>query len=174
MARRSCIASFMSEPDLHDILAASMHANYLRNAAANGWPVKPEVNKPFDDLSADAREANRAAARRIAEVLAVVGVRILPPHQAQSEALSEGGLQDLIERNMKLLELAEHDGWVRQKVESGWKFAAVRDDAQKLHPCIVPFDELSEDEKEKDRNQVRGYPALLAKAGLVAVKRTAL
>lgn len=150
-----------------DHLAATLHANYLRNAVANAWPVKPEVNKPFGDLSTEYQEANRAAARRLAEVLAVIGIRILP--QEQSQGLSEAELFDLIELNMKRLAPAEHEGWMRQKIEAGWKHATERDDVRKLHPCIVPFDELSEDEKEKDRNQVRSYPALLRQAGLVAV-----
>jgi hypothetical protein len=159
-------------PDLAllDRLAATMHETYRRNAKANGWPLKPEVDKPFAELAPDLQEANRAAARRIPEVLAVIGVRILPPSQAQMRGLSEVELYDLVERNMKQLALAEHEGWMRQRIEAGWKYAAERDDAQKLHPCLVPFAELSGEDKEKDRNQVRSYPALLAQAGLVAVK----
>ena len=33
----------------------------------------------------------------------------------------------------------------------GWTWGPVRDDINKRHPCLIPYDELSEDEKEYDR-----------------------
>ena len=33
--------------------------------------------------------------------------------------------------------------------------AAVRDDSHRLHPSILPYDELSGEEKQKDRNTAR-------------------
>ncbi len=157
-------------PEIIDRLAALMHENYRHNASTNRWPLKPELDLPFAELSPDLQEANRAAARRIGEVLAVGGIQILPANQAHMQALSEVQLNDLVEQHMRQLAPAEHEGWLQQRLEAGWKYAAVRDDAQKLHPCIVPFAELSGADKEKDRNQVRSYPALLRQAGLVGVK----
>lgn len=157
-------------PEIIDRLAALMHENYRHNARTNRWPLKPELDMPFAGLSPDLQESNRAAARRIGEVLAVGGIQIMQAHQAQLQALSEVQLYDLVEQHMRHLAPAEHEGWMRQRLEDGWKYADVRDDAQKLHPCLVPFAELSGADKEKDRNQVRSYPALLRQAGLVAVK----
>ena len=157
-------------PEIIDRLAALMHANYRHNARTNRWPLKQDLDLPFDELSPDMQESNRAAARRIGEVLAVAGVQIMPAHQALMQALSEVQLYDLVEQHMRHLAPAEHAGWMRQRIETGWRYAPVRNDAQKLHPCLVPFAELSGADKEKDRNQVRSYPALLRQAGLVAVK----
>ena len=33
----------------------------------------------------------------------------------------------------------------------GWVWGPHRDDGQKQHPCLVPYDELPESEKEYDR-----------------------
>jgi hypothetical protein len=33
----------------------------------------------------------------------------------------------------------------------GWRYGARRDDAKKEHPSLVPYEELSEKEKEYDR-----------------------
>jgi ryanodine receptor 2 len=55
---------------------------------------------------------------------------------------------------LRLLErLAEnaHEVWARQRLRDGWTFGPVRDDAKKHHPCLVPYDELPESEKEYDR-----------------------
>ena len=45
-----------------------------------------------------------------------------------------------------------HDVWARTRMEQGWTYGPERDDAAKKHPCLVPYEELSDDEKEYDRN----------------------
>lgn len=57
-----------------------------------------------------------------------------------------------------LLELVEmiaenvHDVWAKGRIEEGWTYGEQRDDALKKHPCLVPYDQLSDSEKEYDRN----------------------
>jgi hypothetical protein len=50
--------------------------------------------------------------------------------------------------------LAEHnhDVWARQRLADGWTWGPQRDDACKKHPCLVPYADLSEGEKQYDRN----------------------
>ena len=58
---------------------------------------------------------------------------------------------------VELAELAEflarntHEVWAAERMEQGWQYGPERDDARKLHPCLVPYEELSESEKEFDR-----------------------
>ena len=58
----------------------------------------------------------------------------------------------------ELLELAErmaenvHDVWAATRMEQGWTYGPERDDANKKHPCLVPYDQLDEGEKVYDRN----------------------
>ena len=56
-------------------------------------------------------------------------------------------LQDLLEK------LAEntHEVWAAQRITDGWIFGPQRDDTKKHHPCLVPYDQLPESEKEYDR-----------------------
>jgi hypothetical protein len=56
-------------------------------------------------------------------------------------------IRDLTER------LAEnaHDIWAVQRMAEGWRLGAKRDDARKEHPCLVPYAELPESEKDYDR-----------------------
>lgn len=57
-----------------------------------------------------------------------------------------------------LLELAElmaenvHDVWAKTRIEQGWTYGPERNDAEKKHPCLVPYDQLPEEEKVYDRN----------------------
>lgn len=45
---------------------------------------------------------------------------------------------------------ASHESWMKQKVDDGWKYGAHKDPENKLHPCIVPFDELPREQQAKD------------------------
>ena len=41
---------------------------------------------------------------------------------------------------------------------------------RRLHKCLVPWEKLPEEEKEKDRDMMRGIPVILARAGYAIVK----
>ena len=51
-------------------------------------------------------------------------------------------------------QLAEnaHDHWARQRMADGWTYGPARDDERKKHPCLVPYDQLPDSEKEYDRS----------------------
>ena len=52
-----------------------------------------------------------------------------------------------------LEKLAEntHEVWAAQRIRDGWAYGPQRDDAGKKHPCLVPYADLPESEKEYDR-----------------------
>jgi len=45
-----------------------------------------------------------------------------------------------------------HEVWASQRIVDGWRWGASRDDQRKEHPCLVPYEELPESEKQYDRN----------------------
>jgi len=49
------------------------------------------------------------------------------------------------------LAASTHDHWAQQRLSEGWAYGPQRDDAAKRHPDLVPYDELSETEKQYDR-----------------------
>lgn len=44
-----------------------------------------------------------------------------------------------------------HEVWSAGRMADGWTYGEVRDDVRKTHPCLVPYEELPEPEKEYDR-----------------------
>ncbi len=64
-----------------------------------------------------------------------------------SEVRLDPGLTDLTER------LAEntHEIWAQQRLSDGWRYGPNRSDASKEHPCLVPYGQLPEKEREYDR-----------------------
>ena len=58
-----------------------------------------------------------------------------------------------------------HDVWAKNRIEQGWQYGETRDDEKKLHPCLVPYDELPESEKEYDRNTAIETLKLITKLG---------
>ena len=44
-----------------------------------------------------------------------------------------------------------HQGWVDRLIADGWTQGPVKDEQAKTHPLLVPFGELPEEQKQKDR-----------------------
>ena len=45
-----------------------------------------------------------------------------------------------------------HAVWAQQRIVDGWSFGPTRNDDAKEHPCLIPYDELSDTEMQYDRN----------------------
>lgn len=63
-----------------------------------------------------------------------------------------------------------HDVWAQGRLDEGWTYGPVRDDALKHHPCLVDYDELRDSEREYDRATALGTLKLITKFGFRIVK----
>ena len=45
-----------------------------------------------------------------------------------------------------------HEVWAKNRIEQGWTYGPERNDAEKKHPCLVPYEDLTEEEKSYDVN----------------------
>lgn len=68
------------------------------------------------------------------------------------------GLTELLARNA-------HEVWARNRVQEGWTWGEVRDDAKKTTPCLVPYEDLPESEKVYDRSTAMQTLKLVLKLG---------
>lgn len=58
-----------------------------------------------------------------------------------------------------------HEVWAEARIRQGWTYGHARNDAEKQTPCLVPYDELSEEEKDYDRNTAQETIKLIVKLG---------
>lgn len=70
-------------------------------------------------------------------------------------------LEPLVEKMAKNV----HEVWAETRLKQGWKYGEQRNDELKTHPCLVPYEELPEEEKEYDRNTSIGTLKLVLKLG---------
>ena len=58
-----------------------------------------------------------------------------------------------------------HEVWAQNRMEQGWTYGEERSDALKQHPCLIPYEELPEIEKDYDRDTAIGTLKLIRKLG---------
>jgi len=44
-----------------------------------------------------------------------------------------------------------HNNWMKDKAKDGWKYGPIKDEEKKEHPCMVPYKELPEEQRFKDK-----------------------
>jgi ryanodine receptor 2 len=75
-------------------------------------------------------------------------------------------LNDIIE----LIAESIHDTWAINRIEKGWTYGKERDDILKHHPCLIPYDQLSDEEKTFDRKTAQVTIKTLINLGFVISK----
>jgi hypothetical protein len=84
-----------------------------------------------------------------------------------SRVILPAGLMEISE----LLAKNTHEVWAQQRISEGWKYGATRNDAQKEHPCLVPYEDLPENEKEYDRNTAMETIRLILSHGYEIIRK---
>lgn len=59
----------------------------------------------------------------------------------------------------------------RPRIAQGWSYGPERDDAAKKHPCLIPYEELPEAEREYDRNTAVETIRLILKLGFTIERK---
>lgn len=79
--------------------------------------------------------------------------------------LSDVTLDSSLESLVEALAENVHDTWAKGRMDDGWIYGPERDDTKKHHPCLVPYGELPESEKEYDRNTAISTLKFIVKKG---------
>ncbi|HMA54731.1 MAG TPA: NAD-binding protein, partial [Acidobacteriota bacterium] len=140
----------------HEILARAIHEDYVRRQKLAG--ATPGTNPSmvaWDDLPEDLKESNRYQADHIEVKLAAIGCGL----QSLSDwkAASFERLPEDVKSVFDIERLArmEHERWCEERLRQGWSYApGEKDLKKKTSPHLVPWEKLSEEIREYDRNTV--------------------
>jgi serine phosphatase RsbU (regulator of sigma subunit) len=140
-------------------IARSIHSRYLheiRKDSDHAAIEKGIAISEFDDLPAELQLSNMDNASHIPTKLLSIGYKIRPVKKGfKSPALH------LDDDEIETMAKVEHLRWSWEKRLNGWAFGKTKDAGKKIHPSLIKYDELDENEKEKDRELVRLIPAIL-------------
>lgn len=90
-----------------------------------------------------------------------MGFYYVPQPMDTSEIQLPEELNTLIEQMSKNV----HEVWAKNRIEQGWTYGEKRSDELKQHPCLIPYEELPEVEKDYDRDTALGTLKLILKLG---------
>lgn len=161
-ATASSLAAGLLRDSAIEVMARAKHDDYVELERAKGVRVldNPSVVS-WDDLPETLRDSNRRFASSVAETLARLDAT-LSPLQNSSDISTLSLSADRLEE----MAIKEHDRWEADLRRDGWTYASgPKDPVGKTHPLLVPWDQLSEEEREKDRDAIRAIPRMLARVG---------
>ena len=145
-----------------ELLAREIHNDYIANQKRLGAQIY--VAEDFDELEPSSRYSNLRQAMNVDKKLRKLGYAMAP------EDFEEQAVEMLPDEIIEQYAIFEHEDWVNGKLHFGWKYAPVRNDAERLHDCLLPWAKLPENQKEKDRFTARNVVKLARLAGMKVVK----
>ena len=136
-------------------VAMAVHECYRHMGTSAGWLSNDDpANKGWEQIPEQLRESSRSGARAILSKLESRGLVI-----RQSNAGADSAFEFTHDEAEELAVL-EHERWCAERTASGWTLGA-RNVEAKHTPNLVPWSDLPELERDKDRELVRAIPSWL-------------
>lgn len=142
-------------------LAAIIHSRWSKSAEdKDKYKVKYEI------LDEEVKEDNRAAAKRIQEILSVINLKIEKVTESNKLDINQKDLiVDHITHHKELLSAFEHDGWCAVRLKANWEYDEITNKENKRHKLLKPYSDIPVFEQDKDRDSISDYPKLLESFG---------
>ncbi len=124
-----------------------------------------EKNKNIDsdnvmswaELSEDIRNSIRNQAKNIPNALLKINYDIVSVKEIEV-------FMEFTAKELEILAKDEYKNWYNYRKKAGWKYGKVKDNAKKIDPELVAWNNLSSDNKNKIYEMVKAWPEILAKS----------
>jgi hypothetical protein len=176
---------------LAELLAENTHNVWAKDRIKQGWvygPVRNDEKKetpclvPYEALTEDEKKHDRSTSLETLRLVLKLGYTL----RKDGEQKMKGIIPAVVERNayvpapidtsegifsQEVLKLADllskntHEVWAQNRMEQGWTYGETRNDEKKHNPCLVPYEELTEEEKSYDFNTSMETLKLIVKLG---------
>ena len=153
--------------DLGLALGVDDKARIIHGYYAEKYPGGPNAG-PWETLGLGAKQSNRWQALHLSAKLRAVGCRLKPRNSVLygDRVVKKGGFRD---DEIETLARMEHNRWQANRRLAGYK-RGERDERRLFHPDLLPYEDLAEDVKEKDRLFIKALPDLAERLGQVIVR----
>jgi len=158
---RTCTAELVRGGSFEPI-AQAIHERWRQEMIAKG-----EQAPTWQELDLSRKESSRDQARHIPIHLRKVGCAIAPLRDWEAKDFT------FTEPEVRLLAIAEHERWNRERWADGWTLSREKDVERKKTPYLVSWERLNElypDIAELDAMFIRAMPKILASAGLQIIR----
>lgn len=154
-------------PELEDLekLARAIHELYNEKQLER-YPGQPLKYPSFGSLPDSLKYSNLRQAMDIPVKLRAMGYAMRPVN-------SDGvAITKIPSEFVEELAEYEHEEWVKERVSTGWKLGGDKaDHVNKITPYLIPYNQLSEEVKQLDRDPVENIPVLLPRIGMKIVAK---
>lgn len=158
---RSCNAGLVCDGS-SESMAQAIHERWRQEAIAKGEPAPP-----WPELDESLKESSRDQARHIPLHLRKVGCAIAPLRNRDAKDFT------FTDPEIRLLAIAEHERWNRERSADGWTLADTKNVERKETPYLLPWERLKKlypDIAELDAMFVKAMPEILASVGLQIIR----
>lgn len=135
--------------DVYDLIAKSIHDYYKDLHGGEDW----------ESLSETMKMSNRYQAYHTNIKLGYLGYAVDVKSKADKISITYS------ESQLDVLAQMEKRRWNTERLLSGWIFGKERSDKLRIHPLLVPWEELAEKEKQKDRDTVANITNTITSLG---------
>ena len=139
-------------------IAEAIHNNYNSECVKEG--IEHLRYSAWADLSDDLKKSNVDQANHIVKFLNFLGYNLTDESSVENEIIA------LNNEEVEKLAKMEHDRWVVERKNSGWKYGPVKDIENKISPYMVQWKDLISTIQDYDRQAVKAFIPILNNIGL--------
>jgi len=151
---------------LNERLAQALHKSYLADRRRDGsFDPHKASHRDWEHLDEKFKNSNRDHAAGIFDRVDQFGYEIRPTDDWDI------ALMEFPPDEVEKMAVVEHDRWASSLTAAGWKFGKGFSLKRSRHFDLVPWEDLSEAERDKDREPVRELPQTLARFGFEIVRK---
>ena len=154
-------AGKLPRPFLENVEKLSRRIHERYNEAQRAAHPDQELSYPnWESLSDDLKYSNIRQARAYFGYLQAAGMYAAPEGDANREVHEfPAALTEALARQ-------EHESWMAERSDNGWKYGPEKDVKKKISPYLVPYEELPEDVRQMDRDAIGNILPLFHEIGL--------
>lgn len=125
----------------------------------------PEYSS-FEDQPEQLQASNIDQIRDIPSKMRALGYRIVKRGRIpEAQRVTSFSAEEI-----EYLAFLEHLRWCDERIQGGWVLGSPRDDERRIHPNLIPYDALSETDKEYNRVAARGIIGILDSMGYAVAR----